>query len=158
MANQPHKEETKLEHLNAVELPSSDLGNLPVLLNEANKALEKTAPQSFSEQAFKSLKQNITTYIIELVGESIRNARREKVDSVSASHVEKASSYLVTKNRGKLKSILGAVGGVFLGAAVQEIVGVLNSATPPNSISVITISALMLVGTILVAWNLLSDK
>lgn len=157
MSEQKYKEEIKTQQLNNLELPNTQLGNLPILIDDANKSLEKSTPHNFSEKAFKPLKQNISTYIIELVSESMRNARREKVDSVSASHVEKASAYLVTKNRGKLKNILGGVGGVFLGAAVQEIISIVNSTNPPNTISVVTISTLMLVGTILVAWNLLSD-
>jgi len=157
MADQIHKEATKTLTINKIDLPNIELGNLPTLLDEANKVLDKSEHQTFSEQAFKSLKQNITTYIVDLVSEAVRNAKREKVDNVSASHVEKASAYLVTKNKGKIKSILGAVGGIFLGAAVQEIVGIVNTTQQPNVISVITISILMLLGTILVAWNLLSD-
>ena len=157
MAEPLYKEATKTANIEKLDLPNTELGNLPNLINEANIALEKSAPQAFSEKAFTSLKLNISTYILELVTESMKNAKREKVDSVSATHVEKASAYLVTKAKGKLKNMLGAVGGVFLGAAVQEIVGIINSTNPPNVLSVVTISALMLLGTLLVAWNLLSE-
>ncbi|NUO00674.1 MAG: hypothetical protein HUU01_08660 [Saprospiraceae bacterium] len=136
-----------------------DLNKLRYLLAEAaNTSLENAAFQSsFSKKAFKALTQNITVYINDIVNESVKNSKRDKVDNVSASHVDKASAYLVTKRKGKFKGILGAVGGVFLGSAVQEILGMVGDSTAPTIGSVLSISACLLVGTLLVAWNLLRD-
>ncbi len=131
--------------------------DLKELLDKANQELDSIEHKPFSEKAFNLLKTYISIYISELVVESIRNSKRGKADSVSASHVEKASSYLISKRRGKMRQLMGTIGGIFLGATMSNVLGIAINGDQVTSTGYIFTIAFAILGAFLIAWNLLGD-
>lgn len=76
----------------------------------------------FSKEAFKYLKTQISQNIKELVDESIKIAKRHHSDTVSISHVDRASDNLGFSAKRKILIHLGTIGGILLGAALSAFV------------------------------------
>lgn len=106
----------------------NDLRNsLKILLQEIDQSLGNIDKQSFSRDAFNLLKQKILEYASHLIIESTKTANRHRADSISSSHVEKASEYLVVGSTNKLLTHLGTVGGIFLGAGISNLLSMITT-------------------------------
>lgn len=123
-------------------------------IEEADALLNNIEPSPFSAQAYGCLRDKITSYIGQLISESVKISKRHKADLVSQNHIERASDNLVSKKRGRLNYLIGTLGGIFLGATVSNIFGmlVLNQIYTTSGI-VITISTGIL-GAFMIAINL----
>jgi histone H3/H4 len=108
--------------------PQSDAGasersnELRVLIEAIEQQILKLDISTFSRSAFEHLKKSINAYIVELISESIKNSKRQRADTVSRAHVEKACDYLVSSPRQKIFRHLGTAGGLCAGAAISNVV------------------------------------
>ncbi len=88
---------------------------------EAHLAGVQPTPR-FSPEAFAGLKTEIGRYVNELINESLEQAKRQRLDTVSEPHVERASSYLASRTTpSKSSRFWGLVGGILLGAAASRL-------------------------------------
>jgi hypothetical protein len=110
----------------------------------------------FSTAAFSTLQEKISHYIRDLITESINISRRHQADSVSATHVEMASDYLIANTSRKVYRHLGTIGGILLGAALSNILAMALSATYTGVGTIISI-VLGIVGAFLVALHIAKD-
>lgn len=103
------------------------------------------------------LRQKITDYIGDLISESLRVSKRHKADIVSQNHIEQANEHLISKRRSKLSYLAGTLGGIFLGATVSNIFGmmVLNQTYTITGI-IVTVS-IGVIGSFLISFNLNND-
>lgn len=132
------------------------MSQLRDILIKADDDLKIEDISPFSPSAFEDLKEKINEYIIDLVNESVKIAVRYKADIVSKAHVEQASEYLVSSIRRKIFRHLGTVGGIFLGAAVSNFMG-LTSATQLSISSILVSGGLGIVGAFMVALHIAKD-
>ncbi|MBM0232481.1 hypothetical protein JNW91_11760 [Micromonospora sp. STR1_7] len=102
--------------------------------NRVTKALERRLQDfemdGFSEPAAVALAECQTLYFRQLGEESISLAKGDRLDSVSADHVRRATSRLRHAASPPWKAVLNIIGGALLGTAIQEIVGIVNSDGP----------------------------
>ncbi len=117
------------------------------------KELQKASTRQFSGKAYILLKQKIEGYISELIRESIRNAERENLDSVSATHIEKASNYLISSSRGKVNKIVSSIGGVLLGATLSNVVNMILKGGDTSIGGIVTTVVLGIIGAFLLAYS-----
>lgn len=132
--------------------------NLPKKLSdaidEANAALEKADATPFSDKAYESLRQKISDYIGSLISESLRISKRHKADIVSQNHIEQANEHLISKRRSKLNYLAGTLGGIFLGATVSNIFGMMVLNQTYSLTGIITTLVIGVVGSFLISINL----
>jgi len=91
-------------------------------MSEAERKLDEVDIVSFSPAAVSMLKGKIEQFIVDLFDESIRIAKRRQADTVSWSHVKRASDNLVSLSRARAEDQLGTLGGTLLGAGVSAMV------------------------------------
>jgi len=132
---------------------TSDTNELNEAINEANNTLNSLGTSPFTNRAYESLKEKIATYIGQIITESIRISKRHKADLVSQSHIETASDNLISKKRSKLNYLSGTLGGIFLGATVSNIFGMLVLNQAFNTSGIIITIALGIIGAFLIAIN-----
>jgi histone H3/H4 len=88
----------------------------------ARRELQKTHSTPFSEQAFRRLEEQIGSYAVELIIESVKRAKRHQAEGVSSADVQQASQYLVSNPSHKIFRHAGTLGGLLFGAALSHIV------------------------------------
>jgi hypothetical protein len=118
--------------------------------------LHSVESSPFSSAAFGLLKVKISQYIIELVNESIRVAKRYQADTVSAAHVERANEYLITSTSRRMYKHLGTVGGILLGASVSNILAMIT-AGQYSAKATIASAVSGIIGAFLVAFHIAKD-
>jgi len=134
------------------ELYEQDLKNL---LSQTNEKLQQEEDKLFTAKAFELLKNKIADYIADLVIESKRNSNRLKDEAIMISHVEKASNYLTSKKRGVGNQLLGTIGGVFLGATMSNILGLVINEGDVTITGLILVTVFAVTGTFMVSISLL---
>lgn len=125
-------------------------------LENANLRLSTSAHAPFSSQAFTVLRANVTSYISDLIAESRQVAHRHRADLISASHVERASEYLVASTSRRLYRHLGTIGGVMLGAGLSTVLSMIGSESFTSSVAIVSIS-LSIAGAFLVALHMAKE-
>lgn len=111
---------------------------------------------AFTEPGFETLNGYIAGYIDDLIDQSAKVAKREKTDNISSIHVEKAAEQVAAGKIDKVYKHSGLVGGVLLGAAISNLLGMFTSGQfPPVSIAITF--ALAIIGAFLVALSFLHD-
>jgi hypothetical protein len=133
---------------------TNNLTDLNEAINEANNTLSEFDSSPFTSKAYESLKDKISSYIGQIITESIRISKRHKADLVSQTHVEDASDNLISKKRGKLSYLAGTLGGIFLGATVSNIFGMLVLNQTFTTTGIIITIIIGIVGAFLIAINL----
>ena len=128
-------------------MPSKSISELIANVEQQVAPLQN---ETFSPHAFIALKDAISTYILELVAESVKVSKRHRADSVSIAHVEQAAAYLVAASSRRLFRHLGTVGGILLGAAVSNLLAMVSSSAYTASGVTLT-SILGVVGAFAVA-------
>lgn len=124
------------------------------LTHELDNSIGADPPNPLmSDKAFERLKEKINLYVSDLITESIKNAKREKLDSVSASHIEKASDYLVSSTRSKVNKLIVSVGGLLLGATVSNVVNMVLKGGDMSVTGVVLTVILGVVGAFLLSTN-----
>jgi histone H3/H4 len=131
-------------------------GELARIIQQADDQLRAINPSPFSPQAFDALQERIARYIAELINESAREAKRQQLDTVSETHVERASEYLVSNSGRKVFRHVGTVGGVLLGASISNLLAMATvSSVTFASVGITT--ALGVVGAFAIALHIARD-
>lgn len=92
------------------------------IFREVDTAIEEVGEKKFSNEGFKEYKCSVGIYIYSLFIESIKIAKRNNADSISAVHVYDASKYLAIRaGRNSLVKIFEILGGVLLGATLSNL-------------------------------------
>jgi hypothetical protein len=110
----------------------------------------------FSVPAYEVLRSRIAEYILDLVAESARLARRSRADDISATHVQRAAEHLTSSTRGRYYRHLGTVGGIMLGGALSNIL----SMTLENKYAaagILITTGIAIIGAALVAFHIAND-
>ena len=129
---------------------------LKTAIENAEKELNSLEESPFSPSAFEALKGRIGLFISELVTESIRVAKRHSADTVSSSHIEKASDFLVTSSGKRFFRHLGTIGGALIGAGISNILAMTTS-SQFSTLGVAVTSGLSIVGAFLIALHIAKD-
>jgi hypothetical protein len=95
-------------------------GPLSQIAIRADELLSDADASPFSTPGFEELRLRIDGYIVELISESRRIARRHQADVMSPAYVQQASDYLVARKSRRKFTLMGSAGGIFLGAAVSS--------------------------------------
>ncbi len=123
---------------------------------EAQLAGVEPTPR-FSPEAFASLKTEIGRYVIELINESLKQAKRQRLETVSKPHVERASTYLASRiTPSRTSRFWGLVGGILLGAAASRLFVMSAGGTYSGTTIAVTAGAAAL-GALIVGLTILSD-
>lgn len=135
---------------------SENTETLEKVFKEADAKLPSVDPSPFSSEAFLELKGKISEYITLLVSESLNVSKRHQADVVSATHVEIASSYLVTRSRKRIFGHIGMVGGILLGAAISNVLAMVTVQQYTVDGILVTVS-LTAIGTFMVAIHIAKE-
>lgn len=123
---------------------------------QAEASLQSLDPSPFSQPAFETLKEKIGAYIIELVSESVKVAQRRQTDTVSITHVEQASQYLLASTSRRFFRHLGTVGGILLGVSGSTLLG-MTTADKYTAVGVLASATLAVLGSFLLAIHIAKD-
>lgn len=129
---------------------------LHALVEEADRSLHGIDPLPFSTNAFTRLKEKIAEYTAQLITESIKISKRHKADTVSTSHVEHASQYLVSSTSHKLFKHLGTIGGILLGTGASNILSMVTT-NQYGTTGIISSFILTAIGAFMVAAHIARD-
>ena len=125
-------------------------------VHQAEEQIQGVEPSPFSPPAFATLKAEIGQYVIELVNESLKVSNRHRADTVSSTHVERASEYLVSSTTGRIYRHLGTVGGILLGAALSNILAMTLAGQYTGGGTILS-AALGIVGAFMIALHIAKD-
>jgi hypothetical protein len=118
--------------------------------------LSKPDALPFSTPAFEELNARLDGYVIELVSESRRIARRQQADVISPAYVRQASDILVARKGRKRIALAGSVGWVLVGAALPTLLDVATG-KPASSTQVVGSVILGMLGVFLIAVQLFRE-
>ena len=93
---------------------------------------------------------------LELIGESTREAKRRRLDTVSETHVERASEILSSNAGRNVYRHVGTLGGVLLGASISNLLAMATSSTVTFT-SVALTTALGVIGAFAIALHIARD-
>jgi histone H3/H4 len=119
-------------------------------------SLEAQILSPFSARAFRALQEQISRYIAELIGESTREAKRRQLDTVSETHVERASEILSSNAGRNVYRHVGTLGGVLLGASISNLLAMATSSTVTFTSAALT-TALGVIGAFAIALHIARD-
>jgi histone H3/H4 len=128
------------------------------VVSEAEEALEEIEPTEFgfSPQAYRSLRQQVSDYIRDLITESGKEARRHQADTVSRSHVQRAGQYLVTGSGRRMTRHLGTFGGLLLGSAIGQYLQMAGAGQFPMTGTLIA-GGIGAVGAVMLGFHIAKD-
>jgi len=126
-------------------------------LKDAYLNLETDDHSPFSIDGYRELKIKISELIVQLFDESIRTAKRSKVEIVSPPHVQKAADYLVKKPHSKKSSLINIVGGLFLGATLSNIISMIVYSGEYPKVAIFITIVLGIAGAFMLGINLAKD-
>lgn len=126
------------------------------ILRDAESRLASVEPTPFSPNAFATLREKINRYIIQLIDESLKVAKRYRSDTISAAHVDRAAEYLVSDTSRRFFRHLGTVGGIFLGAALSNLLSMATLGSYSGTGVAVT-TGLGIIGAFLIALHIARD-
>lgn len=127
------------------------------LVRKAEMNLSDLEPSPLTAGAFEALKDIVNDFISDLVDESLKVAKRHRSEVVSRSYVEHAGEYLIASRSRRLFRHMGTVGGILVGGALSNILAMAQAgATLPLTGTLISVGV-GLVGTFLVAAQIVRD-
>lgn len=124
---------------------------------KAEAALATVDPVLYSPAAFERFKGKVVQYIADLYEESIKVSRRHEADSVSASHVEKASEALGSANTPVMARHVGTIGGLIAGIGGSQLASMLAANAFPAA-GVIIAAVCSAVGFAGMAWHFAKER
>lgn len=154
-----NQHQNKDQHQNSPDIDTSlqvsalENQNFNKIIANIDEEVQKISPKPFSPKAFQKLKQYISIYIVELISESVKNAKRENLDSVSGTHIDKAQKYLTSSNNLKTNKLYSSIGGVLLGATLSNVVNMVLRTGEITAPGVIITVLLGIFGSFLLAYN-----
>jgi histone H3/H4 len=126
------------------------------VIDRVSKEMQDAAKIPFSEHAFEALNEQIGTYAVELIRESVKKAKRHRAESVSFSDVEHAAEDLVVRPSHRIYRHVGALGGVILGTALSSLVSM--TTTNQHGLTLIVITFILtFIGTSLMTIHMVKD-
>ena len=128
----------------------SGRGELTRIVQQAEDQLRTIDPSPFSSQAFTALQAQISRYIAELISESAREAKRQQLDTISETHIERASENPLASTGRKIYRHVGTLGGVLLGASISNLLSMATTSTVTFT-SVALTTALGVIGAFAIA-------
>ena len=135
---------------------SDSSNSLQTLIEQVDNDINNIDATPFSAPAFDRLKYKIFEYTAQLITESAKTAKRHKTDTVSASHVEHSSQFLVSSTSNKVYKHFGTFGGILLGAGISNLLSMIT--TNQFNVAGIAISvSLTGLGAFLVAFHIARD-
>jgi hypothetical protein len=114
-------------------------------LQEAASVVDAVDTAKFSAPAQQVLRSKIEEYCRALVAESHRLRMRADDDVVSATHVRRAAENLIISSPPRWLAHIGALGGIFMGAAISNILAMATT-SQYSRMGVITTGALAILG------------
>jgi len=136
--------------------PAVPRGEFVRIIQQAEEQLREIDPSPFSSKAFRALQERVSLYIAELITESTREAKRQELDTISETHVERASEGLVSNSGRKLYRHVGTLGGVLLGASISNLLSMAASNTVTFASAGLTM-ALGVIGAFAIALHIARD-
>jgi F0F1-type ATP synthase assembly protein I len=123
---------------------------VPVIGRRAGELLAKPNALPFSAAALEELKIRIDGYMVDVVSEARRIARRQQADVISPAYVRQAGDSLVARKGRRHFALAGSVGGMLVGAALPSLLdAAAGKPTPP--IQIVGSAILGMLGTFLIA-------
>ncbi|SOD02997.1 hypothetical protein SAMN05216486_10731 [bacterium JGI 053] len=129
---------------------------LPIIGRRAGELLAKPNALPFSAAALEELKARIDGYVVDVMREARRIARRQQADVISPAYVRQASECLVARKGRKRVALAGSVSGVALGAAFPSLLDV-AAGKPMSPIQVVGSAIFGMLGAFLIAVQLLRE-
>ncbi|WP_437783411.1 hypothetical protein [Sorangium sp. So ce1097] len=111
----------------ALAIPVEPLTSLGQALQAAQSDLSGRDPGPFSEGAYLILREATSQYVTDVAFLSADLAKREQADVISASHIRRATEFLVSNPRRRYAKHLGTVGGILLGASLSQVLAMLQA-------------------------------
>ena len=136
-------------------IPTKPHPNLDEVIERVKTELEKAESTPFSDHAFKEFEEQVGTYAVELIKESVKRAKRHQAEGVSSSDVRYSSQYLVPNTSHKIYRHAGVLGGIFLGATISNILSLTTSQYGLNGILLTFI--LTLIGGSFITVHMMKD-
>ncbi len=129
---------------------------LQPIIEAAEKELRKADQTPFTPQAFANLTDKLTEYSVLLITEAVKIAKRRNSETVSSTHVEHASEYLISSTSRKLYRHMGGLGGTLLGIAGPSFFSMYSTNQfTPNGVTITVIATLL--GGILTTAHMVKD-
>jgi hypothetical protein len=123
---------------------------LPVIGPRTDELLAKPDALPFSPAALKELKSRFDGYVVDVVSEARRIARRQQADVISPAYVRQAGDSLVARKGRRHFALAGSVGGMLVGAALPSLLDA-AAGKPIPPIQVVGSAILGMLGTFLIA-------
>ncbi len=101
------------------------------IIAAARNLLKDTDPSPFTRSGLDRFHIRVERFIEDLLLESISCARRQRLRTVEAVHVDLAADVVYLRRKRKIYSLVGTVGGILLGVALTLMVD-----APPGKASV----------------------
>jgi len=137
-------------------IPTRPQPNLDEVIERINAEFRKVESTPFSEHAFEEFQEQVGTYGVELISESVKRAKRHQAEGVSSSDVRHAGQYLVSSPSHKIYRHAGALGGVLFGAALSNVFSMIT--TKQYGLDGIIINfALTLIASSLITVHMIKD-
>jgi hypothetical protein len=102
---------------------------LASLSAQARSQLEEVSHTPFSGTGFRALQEQVDKYIGDLILESVRIMERRQADTVSRRYVQQASENITASSRRRIFTLVGTLGGVFLGTAASSYYEIVRQGT-----------------------------
>jgi len=126
------------------------------IIEAAEQELRKANETPFTPRAFDNLTDKITEYSVLLITEAVKIAKRHNSETVSSSHVEHASEYLISNPSRKVYRHMGALGGAFLGVGGSSFASMLSTNQfTPNGVAITFVATLL--GGVLTTVHVVKD-
>lgn len=138
------------------DIVSNQQSDLQQIIDTAERELQHTSHTRFTDNGFNRLKEKISEYVVQLITESVKVARRRDSETVSPTHIEQASQYLVSSTTRKLYRHIGTVGGILLGVAGSNFLSMITANVFTLNGVVVTVG-FTLVGGVLIASHIVKD-
>jgi len=117
--------------------------------------LEGTEAGPFTREGFREVQTSVATYIVDLIGEASRTAKRhQSAEAIESSDVREASRYLTSSKRSRAGEVAGVVGGLVAGGSLGNLLAMLSSAGPFSVLGIAASVVLLVVGVVLVTYQL----
>lgn len=130
--------------------------NFHEVIDRVSKEMQDAAKIPFSEKAFDGLNEQIGTYAVELIRESVKKAKRHRAESVSSSDVQQAAQYLVARPIHRIYRHVGAFGGLLLGTALSSLVSM--TTTDQHGLTVVVITFILtFIGTCCITIHMMKE-
>ena|SRR6218665_58609 len=133
------------------------MSEIEKILNDVEFASKNINFDPFTKKGYDIFKEKIGIYIGSLYLESQKTAKRHKADTISKSHVETASSYLIKNHDSKISKLSGVLGGVLLGAAVSNLLAMTVLGQAFNTLGIVTTIVLGIIGSFMVGINMVKE-